>query len=153
MTNVRVLVASLLVLAAVTCVAAPAQAYDFGLGDNCNLYGYRSASSLYSLGYIPTPPYYAIHPPVYYGQRYFRTYGESPYARPARSSRPLIVDVQLIKNPFYQGAVTMPAMPEVDAIEQRDTTQDVEPEDQVAATPTAQLIINPYYQADTVVRN
>jgi hypothetical protein len=41
----------------------------------------------YALGFqnsfrnrLPTPPYFAIHPPVYYGQRYARPYGESPYA-------------------------------------------------------------------------
>jgi hypothetical protein len=41
----------------------------------------------YSLGYansyryrLPTPPYFSIHPPVYYGKRYVRPYGESPYA-------------------------------------------------------------------------
>ena len=41
----------------------------------------------YSMGYqnsfrnrLPSPPYFAVYPPVYYGQRYERPYGESPYA-------------------------------------------------------------------------
>jgi hypothetical protein len=41
----------------------------------------------YSLGYqnsfrnrLPTPPYFAIYPPVYYGKRFERPYGDSPYA-------------------------------------------------------------------------
>ncbi|MCU0710703.1 MAG: hypothetical protein MUC43_01495 [Pirellula sp.] len=41
----------------------------------------------YTLGYqnsfryrVPTPPYFAVHPPVYYGKRYARPYGESPFA-------------------------------------------------------------------------
>ena len=41
----------------------------------------------YSLGYqnsfrnrLPTPPYFSIHPPVYYGKRFERPYGDSPYA-------------------------------------------------------------------------
>jgi len=41
----------------------------------------------YSLGFqnsfqnrLPTPPYFAIHPPVYYGKRYERPYGDSPFA-------------------------------------------------------------------------
>lgn len=41
----------------------------------------------YSLGFaqryrtnVPTPPYFALHPPVYYGQRYYRPYGASPFA-------------------------------------------------------------------------
>ena len=29
---------------------------------------------------LPTPPYFSIYPPVYYGKRYERPYGESPYA-------------------------------------------------------------------------
>ena len=29
---------------------------------------------------LPTPPYFAIYPPVYYGKRYERPYGDSPYA-------------------------------------------------------------------------
>ena len=28
----------------------------------------------------PTPPYFAMHPPVYYGGRYSRPYGLSPFA-------------------------------------------------------------------------
>ena len=41
----------------------------------------------YSFGYqnsfrnrLPTPPYFAIYPPVYYGKRFERPYGDSPYA-------------------------------------------------------------------------
>jgi hypothetical protein len=29
---------------------------------------------------LPTPPYFAIYPPVYYGKRYARPYGDSPFA-------------------------------------------------------------------------
>ncbi len=41
----------------------------------------------YSLGYqnsfrnrLPAPPYFAVYPPVYYGKRFERPYGDSPYA-------------------------------------------------------------------------
>ena len=34
--------------------------------------------------YVPPPPYYAVHPPVYYSGRIYRTYGDSPYAYPPR---------------------------------------------------------------------
>ncbi len=30
----------------------------------------------------PTPPYFALNPPVYYGARYSRPYGISPFASP-----------------------------------------------------------------------
>jgi hypothetical protein len=31
---------------------------------------------------VRTPPYFAVNPPVYYGTRYARPYGESPFASP-----------------------------------------------------------------------
>ncbi len=41
----------------------------------------------YTLGYqnsfrnrLPTPPYFSVFPPVYYGKRFERPYGDSPYA-------------------------------------------------------------------------
>ncbi len=29
---------------------------------------------------LPTPPYFSVFPPVYYGKRFERPYGDSPYA-------------------------------------------------------------------------
>ncbi len=37
---------------------------------------------------IPTPPYFAINPPVYYGSRYARPYGISPFAAPPSMATP-----------------------------------------------------------------
>ena len=41
----------------------------------------------YSMGYqnsfrnrLPSPPYFSVYPPVYYGKRFERPYGDSPYA-------------------------------------------------------------------------
>ena len=39
-------------------------------------YGARIGASL------PTPPYFALNPPVYYGARHARPYGMSPFASP-----------------------------------------------------------------------
>jgi hypothetical protein len=39
--------------------------------------------SPYTSGLIPTPPYFAIHPPVYYSAPVPRAYGWSPFAYPA----------------------------------------------------------------------
>ena len=46
--------------------------------------GYSGAFGLdpYASGRIPTPPYYSLHPPVYYGQVVHRAYGRTPYATP-----------------------------------------------------------------------
>lgn len=39
-------------------------------------YGVRYSTS------VRTPPYFALNPPVYYGARYARPYGASPFASP-----------------------------------------------------------------------
>jgi hypothetical protein len=69
-------------------------------------FGY--AGSPYSLGQIPTPPYFAIHPPVYYSQPVPRTYGYSPFAYPGTMQTPEIVEPEIIENPH----VTQPAQEE-----------------------------------------
>ena len=70
------LILSLSAVLALGCTGISAQAQD----PYASLFGY-------SLGYqnsfrnrLPTPPYFAIYPPVYYGKRYERPYGDSPYA-------------------------------------------------------------------------
>lgn len=55
--------------------------------------------SPYSLGQIPTPPYFSIHPPVYYSMPVPRTYGYSPYAYPGTFRTPEIVQPEMIENP------------------------------------------------------
>ena len=59
--------------------------------------GFVPYGGFYNFGiqpYIPPPPYFALHPPVYYGQRYTRPYGDSPFAAPS----------QLQPNPNYAPA-------------------------------------------------
>lgn len=59
---------------------------------------------------LPAPPYFAVFPPVYYGQRYERPYGESPFAswpllqpnedyRPVRASQRFVPPV-MVENPY-----------------------------------------------------
>lgn len=43
-------------------------------------YGYSLGMSSSFKNRLPTPPYFAVYPPVYYGKRYARPYGDSPYA-------------------------------------------------------------------------
>lgn len=64
------------VLAPMTSVAS---AQDNGLG-YAYLFGYGANNTSAVRSYVPAPPYFALHPPVYYGQRYTRPYGESPFA-------------------------------------------------------------------------
>jgi len=71
-------------LCALTLVAASGQASADcgGFG-----YGFGPFGGYYNYGiqpYVPAPPYFALHPPVYYGQRYTRPYGDSPFAAPSQ---------------------------------------------------------------------
>lgn len=68
----------------------------FGHGNN--------GPAAYSLGNIPAPPYFALHPPVYYSHPTPRSYGHSPFAcscdchhmgRQISASR-------VVENPFIQ---------------------------------------------------
>ncbi len=79
----RLAVASLIALAVAVFASDTARAghpagigypfYPFGFYQP---YGARIGSSL------PTPPYFSMNPPVYYGARYARPYGMSPFASP-----------------------------------------------------------------------
>ncbi len=51
-------------------------------------YGVRYSNS------VRTPPYFALNPPVYYGSRYARPYGDSPFASPPLLSAPSSYQVQ-----------------------------------------------------------
>ncbi len=126
-------------LLVLTCIPSVTRAYDGGFGSGLGMRGFGASGSLYGLGYMPVPPYFAMHPPVYYGQRVFRTYGESPFARPARSSRPFNVSVQLVRNPFV--APLPIAMPSAPAAGQETSG------DQVAVQP--KMIVNPFYKVDS----
>ncbi len=54
-----------------------AQAFDPAFG---YMFGYSLGQANQFRNRLPAPPYFAVYPPVYYGQRYARPYGESPYA-------------------------------------------------------------------------
>jgi hypothetical protein len=43
-------------------------------------FGYTLGAQASLRNRLPAPPYFSIYPPVYYGKRYVRPYGESPYA-------------------------------------------------------------------------
>jgi hypothetical protein len=82
------------------------------------------------LGQIPVPPYFALHPPVYYSLSVPRTYGYSPFAYPGSMETPEVemeVKAALIENPH----VTTPA------------AKDDSTDDKTAAV-TWQVIRNPF---------
>ena len=120
-------------------VSASARAGDCGNLALAYLYGYNAHVQTQSFG--PAPPYFAIHPPVYYGQRYYRPYGASPYAAwpqlqanpdyaPRAGSQPTSGGM-IITNPHFAESV-VPAV-----VEKPVSNRVVEP----------LIIDNPYFQA------
>lgn len=94
----------LLLLACQSSVKADnnlALAYLFGYGGQ-GAFGGTGVQS-----FAPTPPYFALHPPVYYGQRYTRPYGVSPFAawpqlqsNASYAPQPHVNRAQVIANPY-----------------------------------------------------
>ncbi|HAY78733.1 MAG TPA: hypothetical protein DCY79_02870 [Planctomycetaceae bacterium] len=88
--------ATLAVAVAFVAPAAAVEPYGFVINGN---YGGLPRSYQYR---VPVPPYFAVHPPVYYSHRVYRPYGLSPYAWPAtprnyaRAQQP----PQMVYNPF-----------------------------------------------------
>lgn len=97
--HIVLLVVAVLLLVGVTSVPAQAQVspgcdgvnYWLGGGGYAGSYLGRGYSSPYAMGRIPTPPYFALHPPVYYSHPVPRTYGYSPFAYPGIVATPEIV--------------------------------------------------------------
>jgi hypothetical protein len=74
-------------------------------------YGYYEHDSLYARGYIPIPPYFALHPPVYYSLPVPRTYGYSPFPYPGDYPMPELQVMQpaTVKNPYADAGPPVPA--------------------------------------------
>ncbi len=93
----------LVALAIALLASAPTHAGEFG----CGSYGWSSPypadlTSLYRVGAIPVPPYFSLHPPVYYDMPVPRNYGHGPWAYPPYMTTPEIVEPapKIIQNKF-----------------------------------------------------
>ena len=86
-----------LAIAAVVVIGLGAHAAQAEAG---HPYGYRGA---HGSTYVPAPPYFSIHPPVYYSYPVARPYGYSPYAYPGTVKTPERKPVEgiAIINPFF----------------------------------------------------
>lgn len=141
----RILLLSAVMAGMGTCSTARA---DGG----CGAYGYgffpwfgygNSGPAAYALGNIPAPPYFALHPPVYYSQPVARPYGHSPFACPHGCPYHAIPRARRIYvNPFVErqpavepAAAPAPAENSVAVISKR------------VAVPMTR-IVNPYYGSD-----
>ncbi len=137
----KLLFPCLLVLACQTSVKADnnlALAYLFGYG---GFGGARMQS------FTPSPPYFALHPPVYYGERYTRPYGASPFAawpqlqaNAAYAPQPHVNRAHVMANPYCGHADCGHAA----------ATEQV-PVASVKPTVAQPLVIdNPYYKSEAV---
>ena len=93
---------------------------DGGGGGWWNQPAFGVAGSLYGSGYVPVPPYFSIHPPVYYSRQIiYRPMGDSPFAylprRQLATSRavgsasreaeePQFDEPEMIVNPYVDSA-------------------------------------------------
>jgi hypothetical protein len=117
-------------------LAAPAVAADYPVsiwyGMGHGLHSEIGRISPYTSGLVPTPPYFALHPPVYYSAPVPRSYGWSPYAYPSYVMTPEakpIAKPAMFHNPFVD--------PPKPAVEKRT-------ENKSAAMP--KIMLNPFVE-------
>lgn len=118
----RLLIATITILfSAATAPTSRAQDWGFGNGEWGGFGGYQGwwnqpafgvAGSLYGSGYVPVPPYFSIHPPVYYSSRIiYRPMGDSPFAYLPRRPQAVaqayletdgseVAEPEMIENPY-----------------------------------------------------
>lgn len=126
--------------------ASAASACDGGNLAMAFLFGYNNFNNRAGVINNYNPPYFALHPPVYYGDRYYRPYGASPFAAwPQLQSNPAYAPkfglgfsgASMIENPHCQ-----PALP----VHPRSAPEAVSPVPDVVQKYNGPLIIdNPYF--------
>ncbi|MFN3190489.1 MAG: hypothetical protein ACE361_08195 [Aureliella sp.] len=111
MRSLKFLAPCLLLLAASANQAQAQQGCGIGLS---YLYGYNGFNNYSATTYNRSVPYFSLHPPVYYGKRYTRPYGASPFAAwpqlqansgyaPAMGANLTQVRPLVITNPYMPG--------------------------------------------------
>lgn len=128
MNLLRYLLPGVVVALALSAGAAKADCYGYGIG-NCsfgNFNAYGASGTLYGSGYLHVPPYYAIHPPVYYSHQYYRPYGWTPFAQPSFIAPvALKPEPRLVVNPHVEVKEVKKAKPD--------------------NTAKSEMIVNPYF--------
>lgn len=123
--------------------ATTVKAQDPGLAYGY-LFGYGATNTPTIRSFVPAPPYFALHPPVYYGQRYTRPYGDSPFASwpqlqpaPGYQPRPAASHAQILLNPY------------VPCAEPGCAASSTQSKDSVAGIMPVQALVieNPYYHS------
>ncbi len=89
---------------ALTTAGAASAGYPYAWPNELGPTAYGVTGTMYGLGLVPTPPYFALHPPVYYSCPVPRSYGYSPFAYPSCVQTP---DVEFMN--FPEGEQEAPA--------------------------------------------
>ncbi len=140
MSKVRVVLAVAAVATMLSVCSSSAQAQTWGGGRFYGFGGWNSGplglnSTPYGLGQVPVPPYFALHPPVYYSHPVKAAYGLSPYAALPRVAQ-ATPEPELVMNPFITE-------------EEREAKPDV---DQVTqAEPKPRMILNPFVSQEEIL--
>jgi hypothetical protein len=78
----KVLVTFVGMAAALAGAGSAHAGYPYAWPNELGPTAYGVTGTMYGLGLVPVPPYFALHPPVYYSCPVPRSYGYSPYAYP-----------------------------------------------------------------------
>ncbi|MEM9365398.1 MAG: hypothetical protein AAGD07_05340 [Planctomycetota bacterium] len=86
----RSVVLPLAMVASIT-LACTGESHAQGFAGNAfgfQAFGFYQPYGIQYRSTVATPPYFAVNPPVYYGKRYYRPYGVSPFAAPPQVAAP-----------------------------------------------------------------
>jgi hypothetical protein len=145
----RVLIA--VALLAVLAVQSPAQA-QWGCGGyggyGMNAYGYGMPVGWYTGVQGRMPPYFALHPPVYYSGEIIRIpYGASPFACPWGVCPGVPVSAEPTPAAAEPEPINIKPMAELTMIENKFYKPDPNRQRKQVSNEQGKMIANPYYQA------
>lgn len=138
---IKKIVLALLIAASCSVVGTPSDCQAQCRSHCLGMSGIRSGNNVIA----PNPPYFALHPPVYYDRIVPRAYGMSPYAAPAGVmpvENTVVIPAKSVSNPFYQ-----PKSKEINGVKKQVAA--VDPKAKV----TAKRIQNPFYLEKVVLKN
>ncbi|MCA9264319.1 MAG: hypothetical protein KDA60_10745 [Planctomycetales bacterium] len=139
MNKIYSLLAILVLALCVVPSVSNAQCHDLGWGSGqWPYYSPAFQTTPYTLGQVPVPPYFALHPPVYYSAPVARPYGYSPFAYPGNTPTPEIVEEEpvIIENPHVSPSAleATPTLEENNSLDLDHHSASVQP----------QMITNPF---------
>jgi hypothetical protein len=143
--------AAALLFAAIATPSAHAQWGGSGWGwggFGTNYYGYGLPAGWYTGVQGRMPPYFALHPPVYYSGQINRIpYGASPFAYPWGTpwAAPAVAPVAMSSSAVAEVAAAEPVLIENEYY-QAGAKGKKKPAANDAAAATGQMIVNPFYE-------